>query len=151
MGQLVVFRRHKIILAFNAGKIGIVQIVCASQSLVNHLNGTLGFLGLLNFMVGAVLLLAGAALLTAMSLPVNNGIFQEGFQNGQECVSVVTWHLHGGLQTATEHTVRSRQSKRIHNVLREMEGNHLWLWKMQTLVKDAATTQRTTSNETDLF
>lgn len=72
-----------------------------------------------------------------MTFPFNDGVFKEGLQNREEQFAVVPERRHGGRQTTSEGTLGPDWAKRIQHIGCETEGDDLWPWEEQALIKNA--------------
>jgi hypothetical protein len=123
--------------------IRVPEVVNSLETFINYSNGPFGFLGLA---ILSGIYTRAVLLLTTMALPVNDWVLQEGFQNRQERVAVVTKSPHGCLEPTTVQTISPGWTESILHVCSETKWNHLRPGQVQSLIEDAVDKSKQTKS-----
>jgi len=120
--------------SFDSLVVWITQIVDSFQPSINDFDGSLSFGVICVGCPGIILFLL---LVRSLFFPIDDGIVQERFKNGQKGVAVVPERGHGGGDSPAEGALVSGGPKGIDHVGRESKGHHLRSGQMQALVEYA--------------
>lgn len=105
------------ILSFDSTKVGVVNVVDTIEAVGNHHQ----FLSRSHR--GSR---RGSSLLCAVPLPIDDGILDEGLQDRQESITVLSQNKQSSLQVARKDPVRPSGTKSVDKVLGQAKRNKLW-------------------------